>query len=157
MAKPPSQAKRPSQKILETLADLAQALQRIEAPSMDATSSIGALRPHLQPEQIGAHLRVPILRRPQTERNRRQLVHHRHGAAVFRQIDRLDVMAAGVAGLDADVLELLGPLGDVDRELVDALFAAGGTDDAAEIVSICVEIDPRVAKEEPVEIAILMR
>ena len=38
-------------------------------------------------------------------------------------------MAAGVAGLDADVVEPLGPLRGVDRELVDALFAAGGADD----------------------------
>jgi hypothetical protein len=32
--------------------------------------------------------------------------------------------------LDANVLEFLSPFGDVDRELVDALFAAGRTDDA---------------------------
>src|SRR6185436_2997273 len=50
--------------------------------------------------------------------------------AIFCQVDRLDVVTAGVAGFDADVVEALGPLGRIDGELVDALFAAGGTDDA---------------------------
>jgi len=74
-----------------------------------------------QTQQVRAHLRVPVLGRPQAEGDCRQFVHHRHGPAVSRQVDRLDVVAAGIAGFHAHMRELFG---DVDGQLVDALFAA---------------------------------
>src|SRR6185312_593191 len=82
------------------------------------------------PQQIRAHLRVLVLRRPQALGDGRQLVDDGDGAAVFRHVNRLDVVVAGVARFDADVRVLLG---DVDGELFDVLFAAGGADDAPEI------------------------
>jgi hypothetical protein len=46
-----------------------------------------------------------------------------------RVSDGADVVAAGVAGFNADVGELFG---DVDGEFVFGFFAAGGAEDAAE-------------------------
>src|SRR4051812_49213628 len=82
------------------------------------------------PQQIRAHFRVLMLRRPQAQGDGGELVDHGDGAAVLRHVDRLDVVMAGVARFDADVRVLLG---DVDGELFDVLLAAGGAYDAPEV------------------------
>src|SRR6266852_640996 len=70
-----------------------------------------------------------MLRRPQAEWNGRQLVDDGNGPAFLRHVDRLQIVTAGVAGFYADVAVLFG---DVDGQLLDVFFAAGGTDDPPE-------------------------
>jgi hypothetical protein len=45
-------------------------------------------------------------------------------------------VAASVAGLDTHVIEALGPLGGIDRKLVDIFLAAGGASWTGESVRI---------------------
>ncbi len=73
---------------------------------------------------------VSVLLCPQTERDGRQFVDEWVGKAVLGEVDGLDVGAANVAALDADVGELGG---GVDRKLGVVFLAASGTDDAAEL------------------------
>src|ERR1022692_2275672 len=88
------------------------------------------LLPGSKLEQIQLQLGVSLRLRPQVERDRRELIHHRFGAAALGHVHSFDVGAATVAGFHADVLHFFG---GVDGELGVVFFAASGTDDAPEL------------------------
>ena len=60
------------------------------------------------PEQVRAQLSVPAFLCPQIEWNEGEFIHERIGETVFREVDRLEVSAAGVATLDAYVGKTFG-------------------------------------------------
>ena len=68
---------------------------------------------HPEPHQVGCDLRKAVLGRVEVERQRRQLVHLRHGAGVAAQVDVDQVALARGAGVDAKVREhrAVGPRG----------------------------------------------
>ena len=71
-----------------------------------------------------------MLGRPEIERHRCHLVHQRNGVAVDRQINRLEVVMAGIAGFYADSREIF-------RRIAGKFFVvslpASGTQNAAEL------------------------
>src|ERR671912_2273789 len=80
-------------------------------------------------DEVQLDLRVAVLARPHVQRRRRDFVHQRDGEAEPRQVNSLDVMQAGVAGFDSDVLELRRLK---ITELRRSLLAAVSTDDTPE-------------------------
>src|SRR5262249_10175982 len=66
---------------------------------------------------------------PKRERNRSKVIRFRNGISVFRQIDRAQVVFAGVAALDANVRKLFR---HKHRQFVLTLFATGGTENSSE-------------------------
>ena len=83
----------------------------------------------LQFHRVQFDLLVSLFDRPQVERRPRNLVHDRHGEAEPREIDGLEIAPAGVAPIDAQVLEDLGP--EVAEPAL-VLFAAERAADASE-------------------------
>src|SRR5207244_12347247 len=84
----------------------------------------------LDPQEVRLQLRVPLLYRPKTPRDRRKFIYYRDGVAVLGQIDRLNVVAAGVASLDSDVVELVCRVND---KLFDVFFSTGRTQHALKV------------------------
>ena len=75
-------------------------------------------------------LGVSALLRPEIEWDGGEFVDEGVGEAVFAEVDGLEVGAASVATLDADIGELLG---GIDRQFGMVFFVATGADDAAEL------------------------
>lgn len=60
----------------------------------------------LQADEIQLDLPVSVLARPDVERSTRHLVHERNGKAELAEIDALQILAAALAGIDAEMLEI---------------------------------------------------
>jgi hypothetical protein len=65
---------------------------------------------------------------PQIEWNKGEFIDERIGESVFREVDGLEIGAAGIAALDADVREAFGA---INRKLGAILFLASRADGAA--------------------------
>ena len=83
----------------------------------------------LQPHEVQFDLLVPAIARPEIERRAGHFVDERHGQAKPRQVDALEVMAARVTSIDAQVIE--GRAVKVPQ-LPIVFFPAKGTHDPAE-------------------------
>jgi hypothetical protein len=93
--------------------------------------SAGGILPHQsQAEEVGLELGVAFAGGPEVERDGCQLIYFGYGQAVACEVYRLDVIAAGIAGLHADVRELVG---GIDGELVFVFLAAVGAEEAAKL------------------------
>src|SRR6266496_2457006 len=84
----------------------------------------------LHSQQIALQFGVAVLAGPQIERSRSEFVDHWLGAAVFREVDGLEVCLAGIATFHANVVEVAGRK---DREILVVLLAASGTYDSAKL------------------------
>src|SRR5271165_437359 len=65
-----------------------------------------------------------MLMRPKRKRNRREIVHHRDGIAIFRQVDRSNIKLASLASLHTNMWKLLR---DIHGQFFFFLFPASGT------------------------------
>src|SRR5438093_12190640 len=59
-----------------------------------------------EPEQVQLDLLVPMVARPQIERRPRHFIDQRHGESQPRQVDALDVSAAGFAAVNPQMIEV---------------------------------------------------
>lgn len=84
----------------------------------------------LDPQEVRLQLRIPILYRPKAQRDRRQFIYYRNCVAVLRQIDRLNVVTAGIARLDSHVVKLVCRVND---KLFDVFFSTGWTQHALKV------------------------
>src|SRR5579863_9357945 len=75
----------------------------------------------LHSEKVWVQLGVAVLLRPQVERSGSEFVDYRLGAAILREVDRLNVGLADIAAFHANVVEVAGR---VDREFLVVLLAA---------------------------------
>src|SRR6266849_7443793 len=99
------------------------------AAELAANSTPGPFRKcGLHAQQVELQLGVSVLLRPEIQGNGSQLLDHRDGKPVLGKVHCLDVDLAGVASLDAHVLELAGC---VSRQLLKPLLPAARTDDLA--------------------------
>ena len=81
----------------------------------------------LNSQQVWLQFYVSVLLGPEVSRHRGQFVHDRHGVTVLGEVHRFDVMAAGIACLDSNVLELISR---VNRELLNCFLTARGAYDS---------------------------
>jgi hypothetical protein len=73
--------------------------------SSTAHDMVGDEHSALQAYQIQFNFFVAVLARPDVERRARDLVDERHGDAEPCQIDRLEIAAARVTGVDAQMIQ----------------------------------------------------
>src|SRR5713101_510875 len=99
------------------------------AAELAADSTPGPFRKSgLHAQQVELQLGVAVLLRPEIQGNRGKLIHNWDGKPVLGEVHGLDVHLAGVAGLDAHVLELAGC---VSCQLLKPLLPAARADDLA--------------------------
>ena len=82
----------------------------------------------LQPHEVQGDLGVSVVASPEVECGGRDFINHRVGAAIFRQINALDVTLASIAGLDANAVKIVSR---VHRQFDVVLFPAVRTEDTA--------------------------
>src|SRR5262249_1501077 len=93
-------------------------------------------------KQVRKDSRITEFLCPQRQRNRREIVRLRHCISVLRQINRSQMMLAGVARFHSNVRELFR---HVHRQLVLSLFAARRTQNSAERPLVSAKSAPQPA------------
>src|SRR5688572_18729926 len=96
-------------------------------PEIANSNEIGGLRADSQSQQVWPKAMIALLARPQIKRDARQIVGDRARGSIAREIDRLHIGLARVAGVDAG---RLGGLAAKDRQHLDSLLAARCTTQA---------------------------